>query len=86
MGDDMKYRTTQPFLAFGKCANPGDVVELTEEQAAALRAMESITDYETKVMPLPENKAAQKKSSESLPAAPAAPKRTRKASVKKSKR
>ena len=81
----MRYRTTQPFIAFGKCCEPGDVVELNEEQAKTLADMDSITDYETKVMPLPENKSVKKKPLESLPAVPVAPKKTRKVSAKKSK-
>jgi len=81
----VKYRTTQPFIAFGKCCNPGDVVELTEEQAKVLTDMGSIADYETRVMPLPENKAAQKKYSGSLPADPVARRQTRKSSVQKLK-
>ena len=71
----MKYRVTQPFLAFGKACEPGDVVELTDQQAAALNESDCITDYEVKVMPPPENKA-KKKPSVSLPPAPAPRKKT----------
>lgn len=76
----MRYRTTQPFIAFGKCCEPGDVVELTEEQAEALFEVDSITDYETKILPPPENKARKKKAkqSASAPAARQPRKRTRK--------
>ena len=61
----MKYRTTRPFIAFGKACEPGDVVELTEEQAAALNESDCIAEYEVKVMPPPENKAAKKSSASS---------------------
>ena len=64
----MKYRTTQPFIAFGKTAEPGDIVELTEEQAQVLTDMDSVATYETKVMPPPENKAKKKPSVSSRPA------------------
>ena len=62
----MKYRVTQPFIAFGKTPQPGEVVELTEEQAALLAGNDCVTPYETKVMPPPENKDAKKKSSASV--------------------
>ena len=61
----MKYRTTQPFIAFGKTAEPGDIVELTPEQAALLQGNDCIAEYETKVMPAPENKAKKKPSASS---------------------
>lgn len=64
----MKYRVTQPFIAFGKVAEPGQMVELTPEQAAALNASDCIAEYETKVMPPPENKSAKKSSAVSRPA------------------
>jgi len=81
----MKYRVTQPFIAFGKTPEAGEVVELTDEQAAALAEMDSITPYETKVMPPPENKA-KKKPSQSSRAVPVARKKTRKKSVKSRKK
>ena len=56
----MKYRVTQPFLAFGKAPEAGDVVELTPEQAAALSEMDNITPYEIKVLPPVENKSVKK--------------------------
>lgn len=56
----MKFRTTQPFIAFGKAPEVGDIVELTEEQAAALREVDAIAEYEVKVQPKPENKAVKK--------------------------
>jgi len=58
----MKYRTTQPFIAFGKTPEVGDVVELTESQAAAIRDMDVVVPYETRVRTLPENKALKKPS------------------------
>ena len=64
----MKYRVTQPFIAFGMTVDPGAVVELTEEQATALMDMDSVTPYETKVQPLPENKTKKKPSGSSRPA------------------
>ena len=76
----MKYRTTRPFIAFGKTAEPGDVVELTEEQAAALNESDCIAEYEVKVMPPPDNKKKPVKSSASSRVAPVPRKKTRKKS------
>ena len=81
MGDHMKYRTTQPFIAFGKTCEPGDIVELTEAQAFALQGNDCIAEYETKVMPAPENKAKKKPSGSSRPARVA-----RKKTVKRSRK
>ena len=78
----MKYTVTQSFLAFGKCGEPGQTVELTEEQADVLVQMQSVAPYETKVMPPPENKAVKKKPLASLPVVPAQPRKTRKNSKK----
>lgn len=77
----MKYRVTQPFCAFGKVAEPGQVVELTPEQAIALNESDCIAEYETKVQAPPENKAVKKSSAVSRPA-PVARKKTRKSSKK----
>ena len=77
----MKFRCTQPFIAFGKVAEVGEVVELTEEQAAALREVASVAPYEIKIMPKPENKTVKK----SLPSVPVAP-RLRKKTARKSKK
>ena len=77
----MKYQVTQPFIAFGKTPQPGEVVELTEEQATLLAENDCVTPYETKVMPKPENKA-KKKASASSRAAP----RPRKKTAKRSKK
>ena len=77
----MKYRVTQPFIAFGKTPEPGDVVELTEEQAAILTDMDSVVPYEIKIMPKPENKQKKKPSASSRPA-PRQRKTTRKRSRK----
>ena len=63
----MRYRVTQPFIAFGKVAEPGQVVELTPEQAVALNESDCITEYETKVQPAPENKTVKKSSAVSRP-------------------
>ena len=81
-GDSMKFRTTQPFIAFGKTAEPGDVVELTEEQAALLAGNDCVVPYEIKIMPKPENKT-KKKPSASSRVAPQPRKPTRKRSKKK---
>jgi hypothetical protein len=81
-GDSMKYRTTQPFIAFGKTCEPGDVVELTEEQAALLAGNDCVVPYEIKIMPKPENKT-KKKPLASSHAAPVARKKTRRRSKKK---
>jgi len=80
----MKYRVTQPFIAFGIQADVGEVVDLTESQAAALREAATIAPYEIKVMPPPENKAktTKKKPSRSAPAGPASKKKTAKKSKK----
>jgi len=77
----MKYRVTQPFCAFGKVAEPGQVVELTPEQAIALNESDCIAEYEMKVQAPPENKAAKKSSAVSR-RGQAAPKKTRSKSVK----
>ena len=77
----MKYRVTQPFLAFGKAPEVGDIVELTEEQAAALREVASIAPYEIKIKPLPENKSKKKR----LGSAPVA-RQSRKKTARRSKR
>lgn len=80
----MKYRVTQPFIAFGKTPKPGDVVELTEEQAALLAANDCIVEYEMKVMPKPENKT--KKASGSSRRGQVRKKTTRKSSKKSAKK
>ena len=77
----MKYQVTQPFLAFGKAPEPGDVIELTEEQAALLAGNDCVTPYETKVVPPPENKTKKKPSASSRPARVA-----RKKTAKRSKK
>mgnify|MGYP001822725490 CR=1 FL=1 len=60
----MKFRTTQPFIGFGKVAEVGDIVELTEDQAEALN--DNVAEYEIKVnRPVKERKTAKK----SLPSA-----------------
>jgi len=64
----MKYRVTQPFIAFGMTTEPGQVVELTPEQAKVLAEMEAVTPYETKVKPKPENKRKGKSLGSSRPA------------------
>ena len=81
----MKYRTTQPFIAFGKTAEAGDIVELTPEQAFALQGNDCIAEYETKVMPAPENKSKKKPSVSSRPAR-ASRKKTAKRSKKSAKK
>ena len=77
----MKYQVTQPFIAFGMTAEPHQVVELTEEQAALLAGNDCITPYETKVIPPPENKIKKKPSASSRPARVA-----RKKTAKRSKK
>ena len=64
----MKYRCTQPFIAFGKTPEAGDVVELTDEQAKLLDGMNNIAPYEIKIKPPPENKSSKKPSGSSRPA------------------
>lgn len=81
----MKFRCTQPFLAFGKAPEAGDVVELTDEQAELLAGMDNITPYEIKVQPTPENKSI-KKQSGSAPVAPHSQKKTAKRSRKTAKK
>jgi len=78
----MKYRVTQPFIAFGMTTEPGQVVELTPEQAKVLTEMEAVSPYETKVKPKPENKRKGKSSGSSRPAQ-VSKKVTRKRSSKK---
>lgn len=79
----MKFRVTQPFIAFGKTTEPGDVVELTDEQAEVLTDMDSVAPYEVKVNPPPENK---KKPSASSRAARAPRKKTPRKSKKSVKK
>jgi hypothetical protein len=78
----MKFRVTQPFIAFGKAPEAGEVVELTEEQAKLLEPNDCIMVYETKVMPKPENKAKVGKSSGSSRPARQPRKKTPKSSRK----
>jgi hypothetical protein len=83
-GDSMKYRTTQPFIAFGKTCEPGDVVELTEEQAALLAGNDCVVPYEIKIMPKPENKTKKKPTQSALlRPVPRPRKKTRKRSKRK---
>ena len=78
----MRYRCTQPFIAFGKTPEVGEIVELTTEQAEALRGMDNIVPYEVKVeRPVKETK----KSKKQLGSAPVA-RRSRKKTAKRSKR
>ena len=58
----MKYRVTQPFIAFGMTPQPHDIIELTPEQAKLLADNDCVVEYELKVKPLPENKAKKKPS------------------------
>lgn len=81
----MKYRATQPFIAFGRTPQAGDVIELTEAQAEAISDL--IVEYETKILPKPENKAKKKPTrSASSQAAPASQKKTAKRSKKPAKK
>ena len=75
----MKYRVLQPFIAFGKTPQAGEIVDLTDEQAKLLDGMDNIAPYETKVMAKPENKTVKKSSGSSRPARQR-PKRIRKIS------
>jgi len=77
----MKYRVTQPFIAFGKTPEAGDVVELTTEQAESLAGMDNIAPYEIKMKPAPENKTVKKQLGSVRPA-PASRKKTAKLSKK----
>jgi len=81
----MKYRALKPFLAFGKAPQMGELVDLTAEQAQALRDEELVAPYEIKVKPKPENKAAKKPSGLSQ-AAPASRKKTAKRSKRIAKK
>lgn len=78
----MKFKVTQPFIAFGITAEVGDVVDLTEGQANALREIALVAPYEVKIMPPVENKAA-KKSSQSVPPARVSRQKTARKSEKK---
>ena len=79
----MKFQVTQPFIAFGMTCEPHQVVELTEEQAALLAGNDCVTPYETKVMPVPENK----KKPKAKPSASSRPGRVaRKKTVKRSRK
>jgi len=64
----MKYRVTQPFIAFGMTPDVGDIIELTDEQATALREAATVAPYEIKVLPKPENKSLKKPLGLSRPA------------------
>ena len=57
----MKYLVTQPWIAFDKEPQPGDVVELTDVQAQALHEHDCIEPYETKAPLKPKKKAAKKR-------------------------
>lgn len=46
-----KYRALKPWIAFGKCPQPGEIVWLTDDQADALRAEGGVEPYEVKVEP-----------------------------------
>jgi hypothetical protein len=81
----MKYNVLQPFLAFGKAPAAGDVIELTPEQAEALKFENLISPYEVKVMPKPENKRAPKRS-RSAPVGRVLRKKTAKRSKKTAKK
>jgi hypothetical protein len=81
----MKYRVTQPFIAFGKTPEVGDVVELTDEQAELLAGMDNVTPYEIKIQPKPENKMV-KKPSGSAPVARPSHKKTAKRYKKTAKK
>ena len=78
----MKYRTLQPFIAFGKTPEVGEIVELTTEQAESLRELDLIAPYSVKVeRPVKEIKA-KKKPSESRRPVRALRKKTAKRSKK----
>jgi hypothetical protein len=81
----MKYRVTQPFIAFGKAPEAGDIVDLTEEQAAAISEAALVAPYEIKILPKPENKAVKKPLGSSRPVQ-ASPKKTAKRSKKTAKK
>ena len=80
----MKYRALTPFLAFGKAPQPGELVDLTAEQAAQLGGQ--VAPYEVKVQPKPENKSAPKKSSGSARLDPVSKKKTAKSSKRTAKK
>jgi hypothetical protein len=57
----MKFKCTRPFIAFGITAKIGDMVELTDGQAAAIQEVARIAPYELKILPTIENKTAPKR-------------------------
>ena len=79
----MKYRCTQPFIAFGKTPEVGEIVELTTEQAEALRGMDNIAPYEVKIE-RPVNRTPKKKLKQSASARPA--RHSQKKTAKRSKK
>ena len=81
----MKYRALKPFMAFGKAPEMGELIDLTPEQAKALRDEELVAPYEIKIKPKPENKAGKKQSGLSQ-AAPALRKKTAKRSKRIAKK
>lgn len=44
-----QYKVTRPFLAFAKEGQPGEIVWLTDEQAAVLLQADAVQSYEVKV-------------------------------------
>jgi len=81
----MRYRALKPFMAFGKAPEMGELIDLTPEQAQALRDEELVAPYEIKVRPVPENKMA-KKPSGSAPVAQVSTKATSRRSKKTAKK
>lgn len=82
----MKYRALQPFIAFGKTPEVGEIVELTTDQAEALRELDLIAPYEVKVeRPVKEIKAKKKQSRSARPGR-ASRKKTAKKSGKTAKK
>ena len=81
----MKFKCTRPFIAFGKNPKVGEIVELTDGQAAALCEVAMVAPYEIKILPLPENKLS-KKQSESVPVARRSRGKTAKRSRKTAKK
>ena len=80
----MKYRATKAFIAFGKTPEVGEIVELTTEQAEALRGLDAVAPYEVKIQRPP--KHTKKKQSASAPPVRASKKKTSKRSKKTAKK
>ena len=81
----MQYRVIKSFIAFAKTPEVGEIVELTTDQADALREVEAVVPYEVKVeRPVKETKTAKKSARSSRQGRQSQPK-TRTTRTKKAK-